>query len=564
MKIMKIILISIIPLLFLSSLSSTQINVVGEVFTATWCQYCPEAREGLADLAEQENYVVPLIWSEIYQASPNYTSRKLMYGVNPLPHAQFQGFESIVGITNPGVNMLPEYTDMYNQLVNIDSPFAIDLILNVNEYNEFELTANVEVTGTVNSEEVNKALFILTYNYEYTYSCVVQRYDEQDFDLAETGQSDTFTHTFTGDDSWDLSKVRAVFMIQKWNGSMCNYPIHQAAIADFPLNIPEPQANMELFINQTEEINLSNYFYYHDQPANGEITVTSSDNEVVSATMNGNILTLECGNSVGLSTIELTCVSGIYTLSSSFYVYVICSETSELDYALPDSPEQAAYPNNPNEYENSYIDLGWTSIDIPVTADLISINIQCNWQSYDYPSEGSFWVCTPSGTSYNLFNSNSIQPLELDIEVIDLIGESVNGTWIFYILDSYGDGGHQVTNMDVTFTLAGVVSTEDSEINHTAFLTGNYPNPFHLSLSGRSPCTTIYFSTNIAGNVDIEIFNLKGQKVKTLLSGLLPADNHSVTWNGTDDTGNTVTCGVYLYRIATSDYFSIRKMMLLK
>jgi len=508
----------------------------------------------LADLAEQEDYCIPLIWSEDYHNSPNYVPRKQMYGVSGMPHAQFQGTLNIIG---GGENMLPQYTTIYNQLVDIESPLEIDLIMNLNENNEFELTADVEVTGAVNTDDVNKLLFMLTYNYEYTYSCIVQRYSEEDFNLTEVGQTETFTHTFAGDESWDLSKVRAVAMIQKWNGSTGNYPIHQAAIADFPLHIPEPQVNMDLFINQTEEIDISEYFYYHDQPADGVITVSSSDNESVAAAINGNTLTLECGASVGMSTIELTCVSGVYTLRNTFTVYVLSPETSDIDSALPDSPEQAAYPNNPNEYENSYTDLGWTTQEISTNADLISMNIQCDWRSYDHASEGSFWLTTPSGTSYKLYDATSIQPQELNIDVIDLIGEPVNGNWIFYVEDSYGDGGHQVTNLNVTFTVAGIVSVEDSEHFAATALKGNFPNPFN-------PVTNIAFSTKEEGRVTLEIYNLKGQKVRTLLNSILPADNHTISWNGRDDSDNTVTSGVYFCKMTTERYTSTKKMLLLK
>ena len=87
----------------------------------------------------------------------------------------------------------------------------------------------------------------------------------------------------------------------------------------------------------------------------------------------------------------------------------------------------------------------------------------------------------------------------------------------------------------------------------------NYPNPFN-------PSTTISFSvTQTSLFVVLEIFNLRGQKVKTFrfnASTLQPIN--TVTWNGTDDSGNPVSSGIYFYKLDSGDYTFTRKMILLK
>ena len=85
----------------------------------------------------------------------------------------------------------------------------------------------------------------------------------------------------------------------------------------------------------------------------------------------------------------------------------------------------------------------------------------------------------------------------------------------------------------------------------------NYPNPFN-------PSTTIAFANSQTAPVKLEIFNLKGQRVKTLVDDTLPAGNHRVTWNGKDDAGRSVSSGVYMYRLTGPDYRKTLKMMLLK
>jgi len=80
----------------------------------------------------------------------------------------------------------------------------------------------------------------------------------------------------------------------------------------------------------------------------------------------------------------------------------------------------------------------------------------------------------------------------------------------------------------------------------------NYPNPFN-------PSTAINFSLAKDGVVSLEIFNLLGEKVATLLNGYKPAGNHSVNFNASN-----LASGVYLYRISSSEYVKTLKMNFIK
>jgi len=85
----------------------------------------------------------------------------------------------------------------------------------------------------------------------------------------------------------------------------------------------------------------------------------------------------------------------------------------------------------------------------------------------------------------------------------------------------------------------------------------NYPNPFN-------PSTTINFSIETKGNVNIDVFNIKGQKVKTLVNDFYNAGQHQVTWDGIDINGNRVSSGIYFYRLSTEGFVETRRMVLLK
>jgi hypothetical protein len=88
-------------------------------------------------------------------------------------------------------------------------------------------------------------------------------------------------------------------------------------------------------------------------------------------------------------------------------------------------------------------------------------------------------------------------------------------------------------------------------------LSGNYPNPFN-------PSTDVKFSLKEAADVQIDIFNIKGEKVKTLVNDHMEAAYHSVTWNGNDDQGRTVGSGIYFYKMRAGKYTSTKKMILMK
>ncbi|MCB5246763.1 MAG: T9SS type A sorting domain-containing protein, partial [Candidatus Cloacimonetes bacterium] len=88
-------------------------------------------------------------------------------------------------------------------------------------------------------------------------------------------------------------------------------------------------------------------------------------------------------------------------------------------------------------------------------------------------------------------------------------------------------------------------------------LSQNYPNPFN-------PETTIRFSLPESGEADLAVYNLKGQKVKSLVSQALPAGDHSVVWNGRDELGQPVASGIYHCRLSYAGQTVLRKMVLAK
>jgi flagellar hook assembly protein FlgD len=101
--------------------------------------------------------------------------------------------------------------------------------------------------------------------------------------------------------------------------------------------------------------------------------------------------------------------------------------------------------------------------------------------------------------------------------------------------------------------------SDDNTIQLSELNLNNFPNPFN-------PITTIYFeTTNLHENSRIEIFNIKGQKIRTFT--MFPnrgLGTREVLWNGTDENNQPVSSGIYFYKLITGDFTETKKCLLLK
>jgi hypothetical protein len=129
--------------------------------------------------------------------------------------------------------------------------------------------------------------------------------------------------------------------------------------------------------------------------------------------------------------------------------------------------------------------------------------------------------------------------------------------WDDNLIASYNSESEWQTVQAAYSKLTGVKTTNNL-IPQTYQLEQNYPNPFN-------PSTTINFAVPKSGNVSLIIYNVLGQKVRTLFNSGVKAGNFNATWDGKDNKGMSVASGIYFYRLsAGSDFVATKKMMLLK
>ena len=533
--------------------------------------------------------------------SPQYSERGTMYGVSGIPHAQFQGTSSEIG---GGANMLPYYTTQYNNFVNIDSPFEIDLEFNVLR-SQIELTANVEVTGNVDPDD-NSILFIVTYDYGPGYTCSVQRYAELDFGLTTVGETETFVQTFDVDATWDMAKVRGIAMIQKMDGSTGNYPIHQAAIKGYPLSAVVPIEDQIMTFNETSEFDVTNYFQFNGTPVDIDLTVESSDENIATVSLTDDMMTIVAMQTTGSTLITISGEYQGYLASDILEVSVIDPATIHVIFHLYDSYGDGwnfSGAENYIEIGEHYITLedgeeGQYDLFLLAGEHPYTYTATDNWgqeNSWTINLEDGTELGTGQGGANGTYDftftlegpaTGTIEGLVTLSNTGDLTSVQISAGGI--IANPDVDGNYILTlpvgTYDVTASLEGydtetiedVIVTEDNATTGIDFnlltegdeiviaatqLNGNYPNPFN-------PVTNIAFSIKDAGNVTLEVYNLRGQLVKTLINEVKETGDHSVIWNGRDNSNKSVSSGVYFYKMVSEGsigrYTSTKKMILMK
>jgi uncharacterized membrane protein len=161
----------------------------------------------------------------------------------------------------------------------------------------------------------------------------------------------------------------------------------------------------------------------------------------------------------------------------------------------------------------------------------------------------------PKGITISVSNTNvSVNPNEKSNNSITLkinvSKDSKPGNFIVPIIlkDSLNNKWSYTLELELTLPVI-----ENFELEQ------NYPNPFNGT-------TIIKYSlpVNSQENVKLIIYDLLGQKIKTLVNEKQQAGNYSISWDGTDDLGKLCPSGIYLYKISTKTFQATKKMILLQ
>lgn len=131
---------------------------------------------------------------------------------------------------------------------------------------------------------------------------------------------------------------------------------------------------------------------------------------------------------------------------------------------------------------------------------------------------------------------------------------------LMFVYNEYVDGVPHVRELYPELagsTVALSARTPTAALPKEFALMQNVPNPFN-------PSTMVSFALPVASKVNLSVYNVLGQHVKVLVDNEMNAGVHSVTWDGTDNSGRTVASGVYFYKLRAADFTATKKMMMLK
>ena len=199
---------------------------------------------------------------------------------------------------------------------------------------------------------------------------------------------------------------------------------------------------------------------------------------------------------------------------SELYFGVPISDEQRASYSLPPKPPSGAFDvrfsNGLKVMENT------GSIELMSNSNYLTIHFQIAEKNQE---DGQLWLLTA--------NNGNVYELEGSGEIV------INGS------------------------VSGFMLTKAETIPARFSLAQNYPNPFN-------PVTSIGYNLPEEMNVTISVYNLIGQKIVDLVSGVQQKGHHEVVWDSKDAHSNLVSSGVYFYSITAGDHTALKKMVLMK
>jgi hypothetical protein len=154
-----------------------------------------------------------------------------------------------------------------------------------------------------------------------------------------------------------------------------------------------------------------------------------------------------------------------------------------------------------------------------------------------------------------LVTGGSISPSDQFDIPLKIYGNTTPGDTAYVVIYT-NDPALPVTNVQVIRTMVTGIEGQHA-LPSTFDISQNYPNPFN-------PTTSIKYQLPQVSDVKLLIYNVLGQKVRTLVNDRIEAGYHSVIWDGRNDEGRAVSSGVYIYRFEAGNFTRTMKLMLLK
>ena len=136
----------------------------------------------------------------------------------------------------------------------------------------------------------------------------------------------------------------------------------------------------------------------------------------------------------------------------------------------------------------------------------------------------------------------------------------MNGNGKPELLIAYEDGDSLqawIVMIESDSVMTAIEVDPGRQVLKTYKLNQNYPNPFN-------PSTTIVYELPSTEKIMLKVYDILGREVKTLVNGVMPAGKHTISWDGTNNLGNKVSSGVYIYSLEVGNHKLHKRMTLMK
>lgn len=191
-----------------------------------------------------------------------------------------------------------------------------------------------------------------------------------------------------------------------------------------------------------------------------------------------------------------------------------------------------------------------------ITADLTPDGVVLTWQGLPDKKLSRFEVFRQTKEDQKGFKADwkwrSIGVMDYDGNEKFVDNYIQDGELYRYNITFYDNKGNIVVQKGAEITI-----NRDDLLPTTFAISQNYPNPFN-------PTTTINYQLPVKEHVKLVLYNILGEKVRTLVNKEQSANYYKVIWNGRNDAGRQVASGIYFYMVNAGEYNAVKKMILLR
>ncbi|MCK5051954.1 MAG: T9SS type A sorting domain-containing protein [Candidatus Cloacimonetes bacterium] len=402
---------------------------------------------------------------------------------------------------------------------------------------QFDVTENPEPFPITDGKIVYHS-----YSYYWAWDGKLYIYDFSEQSLVEISENWNIDHTINAHFSPDGSKI--VFM---------GVPEGSHYYNSFDVFLWELGSNIP--INLTYNNNIPDEDPKFSPSGNAIVFKQNGDLKIMD--LSGNIIN--------------TITNDGFSIEESMPYYT--NDAQQIIYSRGAGSDSDIYIINVNGSNNQPLEnVANTQEFYPITRDSYTF-VYTKWVSstneHDQIYLGYFSGANPQSLAFNDINANDDDPFPFNSDFVFFSSDrsgSVCG-WDLYLANinsgslwSLSNFGVNSSNHELGSCYSNSVTIIDNnlEIPISFKLHQNFPNPFN-------PTTTIDFSIRSESKIELTIYNIKGQKVRILAHDDFTKGSHSIIWKGNDESGESVSSGVYLYKLNVNGKTEgTKKMLLLK